>query len=340
MGGIVGRLFREFAVTLSTAILVSMVISLTTTPMMCAYLLKHEKHEKTRPLLQATGAILRLGACRALSAQPALGARQPRAHADVLFSPSHSTSSRHQDPQGLLSAAGHRHPCRRHAGPAGLLLPGDERCPQADRQIIKADPAVQNVIAFTGGGGATNTGNVFIIAQAAQCAQDRRPEIINRLRPKLNRFPSPRVSCRPRRTCASAAAPATRSINTPFRRTTSRSRRHGGRKLLAEMKKLPGLQDVNSDQQNGGLDELSPSIAPPRPGSARPPVARLGLYSAFGQSEVSVIYTQLNQYYVVLEVAPQYWQSPEGLKNIYFHSAQQQHHRQRQYAALQPGHQS
>ena len=84
------------------------------------------------------------------------------------------------------------------------------------------------------------------------------------------------------------------------------------------MKRLPGLQDVSSDQQNGGLDELMTYD--------RVTAARLGLtaqsldsalYGAFGQSEVSIIYTQLNQYYVVLEVAPQYWQSPEGLKDIY-----------------------
>src|SRR5271163_1227529 len=91
--------------------------------------------------------------------------------------------------------------------------------------------------------------------------------------------------------------------------------------LLTEMKKLPGLQDVNSDQQNGGLQELVTYD--------RPSAAKLGLtaqsldsslYSAFGQSEVSLIYTQLNQYYVVLEVAPQFWQTPEGLKFIYMNT--------------------
>jgi multidrug efflux pump len=88
------------------------------------------------------------------------------------------------------------------------------------------------------------------------------------------------------------------------------------------MQHLPGLQDVSSDQQNGGLDELM--------NYDRVTAAKLGLtvqsldsalYGAFGQSEVSIIYTQLNQYYVVLEVAPQYWQSPEGLKDIYLQSS-------------------
>jgi multidrug efflux pump len=92
--------------------------------------------------------------------------------------------------------------------------------------------------------------------------------------------------------------------------------------LLNNVKHLPGLQDVSADQQNGGLDELMTYD--------RVTAAKLGLtvqsldselYSAFGQSEVSIIYTQLNQYYVVLEVAPQYWQSPEGLKAVYLQSS-------------------
>jgi multidrug efflux pump len=89
--------------------------------------------------------------------------------------------------------------------------------------------------------------------------------------------------------------------------------------ILNEMKQLPGFQDVSSDQQNGGLDELMTydRVTAAKLGLTAQSLDS-GLYSAFGQSEVSLIYTQLNQYYVVLEVAPQYWQSPEGLKAIYF----------------------
>ena len=96
---------------------------------------------------------------------------------------------------------------------------------------------------------------------------------------------------------------------------------HWGPILLAGMQKLPGFQDVNSDAQNSGLEEL---ITYDRPTAARlgitPQSLDQSLYSAFGQSEVSIIYTQLNQYYVVLEVAPPYWQSPDGLKNIYLNT--------------------
>jgi multidrug efflux pump len=96
---------------------------------------------------------------------------------------------------------------------------------------------------------------------------------------------------------------------------------HWGPILLAGMQKIPGFQDVSSDAQNSGLEEL---ISYDRPTAARlgitPQSLDQSLYSAFGQSEVSIIYTQLNQYYVVLEVAPQYWQSPDGLKNIYLNT--------------------
>jgi multidrug efflux pump len=94
---------------------------------------------------------------------------------------------------------------------------------------------------------------------------------------------------------------------------------HWGPILLDNMKKLPDLDDVNTDQQNGGLQEMLnyDRVTAARLGQT-PQSLNSSLYSAFGQSEVSVIYTQLNQYYVVMEVAPQYWQSPSGLNNIYF----------------------
>jgi multidrug efflux pump len=154
----------------------------------------------------------------------------------------------------------------------------------------------------------------------AQCVSAT--QIINRLRPKLNRLP-----------VASAFLQAVqdlriggRSGNAMYQYTiqsdTTQDLSKWGPILQSAMQHLPGLQDVSSDQQNGGLDEMMTYD--------RVTAAKLGLtaqsldsalYGAFGQSEVSIIYTQLNQYYVVLEVAPQYWQSPEGLKDIYLLSS-------------------
>jgi multidrug efflux pump len=146
------------------------------------------------------------------------------------------------------------------------------------------------------------------------------PEVINSVRPKLNRL-----------TGASSFLQASqdlriggRSSNALYQYTIQADNitdlSTWGPRLLAEMTKLPGFQDVSSDQQNGGLDEMLTydRVTAAKLGQTAQSLDA-GLYGAFGQSEVSIIYTQLNQYYVVLEVAPQYWQTPEGLKTVYFH---------------------
>ena len=198
----------------------------------------------------------------------------------------------------------------------------DESIQQIGR-VIKNDPAVANVIAFSGGNGATNTGNLYIALKPLAARNVSAAQIIERLRPKLNRLP-----------VASSFLQAVQDLRIGGRESSNALYQYTiqsdnvqdltkwGPIILTEMKRLPGLQDVSSDQQNGGLDELL--------SYDRVTVAKLGfttqsldsaLYGAFGQSEVSIIYTQLNQYYVVLEVAPQYWQSPEGLKDIYLRTS-------------------
>jgi len=188
--------------------------------------------------------------------------------------------------------------------------------------VIKNDPAVANVIAFTGGNGATNTGSLYVALKPLAERKVSASQIINRLRPQMNRLP-----------VASAFLQSVqdlriggRSSNAMYQYTLQSDNVQDLSKwapiILSQMTQLHGLQDVSSDQQNGGLDELM--------NYDRVTAAKLGLtaqsldstlYGAFGQSEVSIIYTQLNQYYVVLEVAPQYWQSPEGLKDIYLQSS-------------------
>jgi multidrug efflux pump len=189
-------------------------------------------------------------------------------------------------------------------------------------KVVQDDPGVQHVIAFTGGQGATNTGFLFITLKPLNERKIGAPDIINRLRPKMNRLPVASAFLQ----AAQDLRIGGRSANALYQYTIQADNlsdlTYWGPKLLAEMKRLPGLQDVNSDQQNGGLDEL---LTYDRVTAARlgqtPSSLDQGLYSAFGQSEVSVIYTQLNQYYVVLEVAPAYWQTPAGLKDVYFHAS-------------------
>ena len=322
MGGIVGRLFREFAITLSTAIVVSMVISLTTTPTMCAYLLKEEKAEDHGKMYRASEKFFTwmLETYR-ISLHWALD-NSALMLVILLFTIALNIILVYKLPKGFFP--------QQDTGAivGGVQGPQDSSFPAMDNSIrqlvavIKSDPAVANVNAYTGGNGSSNTGFIYIALKPLNVRKVGAPEIINRLRPKLNRLP-----------VASAFLQASqdlriggRSSNALYQYTIQSDNvqdlSHWGPILLAEMKKIPGLQDVNSDQQNGGLEELM--------NYDRASAARLGLtaqaldsslYDAFGQSEVSIIYTQLNQYYVVLEVAPQYWQTPQGLKDIYLRSA-------------------
>ena len=225
MGGIVGRLFREFAVTLSTAIVVSLVVSLTTTPMMCARLLKHQREEDTADSI-GRARKFSLGYCALYEHSLAMGPAPP-GH-DAGCSPAHDRReclSLHHRAERIFSAAGHRAHHRRHSG-----RPDTSRFRRCGKgltrfvDIVRADPAVANVTAFTGGGGGTttNTGRVFISLEAARGAQrQRRPNHQSLAAETGDGAGSGALSAGGRRTCASEAGRATRNINTRFRATIS-----------------------------------------------------------------------------------------------------------------------
>jgi multidrug efflux pump len=322
MGGIVGRLFREFAVTLSTAIVVSMIVSLTTTPTMCAYLLKEEKEQKHGKIYQASEKFFAwmLGTYRRTLIW-VLDHPGPTLVV-LLLTIALNVVLIYKIPKGFFPQQD------TGAITGGVQGPQDSSFPAMDNSIrqlvgvIKNDPAVANVTAYTGGNGATNGGFIYIALKPLNERKIGAADIINRLRPKMNRLPVASAFLQ----AAQDLRIGGRSSNALYQYTIQcdnvQDLSKWGPVLLREMKKLPGLQDVNSDQQNGGLEELVTYD--------RTTAARLGmtaqsldssLYDAFGQSEVSIIYTQLNQYYVVLEVAPQYWQSPQGLKDIYLRTA-------------------
>jgi multidrug efflux pump len=207
-------------------------------------------------------------------------------------------------------------------GPQDASFPSMNDSVQKLEAVIYKDPAVDNVIAFTGGGGATNTGNIFISLKPLNVRKIAAPDIINRLRPQLNRMPVASAFLQAAQDIRIGGRSSAALYQYTIQSDTVADLATWGPKLLTEMKKLPGLQDVNSDQQNGGLDVMLTfdRVTAAKLGQTAQSLDQ-GLYSAFGQSEVSLIYTQLNQYYVVLEVAPEYSQSPEGLTNIYFHPA-------------------
>jgi len=321
MGGIVGRLFREFAVVLSTAIIVSMVISLTTTPTMCAHLLKaHVKGEKhnwfyrtSENFFNGMIAIYR-GSLTWVLDNPGLTlivlaltialnvvviVRIPKG-----FFPQ-------QDTGAIVGGV---------QGPQDASFPFMNFSVQQLVGVIKADPAVAHVNAYTGGQGSSNGGFIYIALKPLGKERNvSAMDVINRLRPKINRLPIASAFMQAAQDLRIGGRGGNAMYQYTIQTESIADLAHWGPVLMNNMRKLPGLQDVNSDQQNGGLQQMLTFD--------RTTAARLGqtaqsldrsLYSAFGQSEVSVIYTQLNQYYVVMEVAPKYWQDPSGLNNIYF----------------------
>src|SRR5208282_782790 len=322
MGGIVGRLFREFAVTLSTAVFVSMLISVTTTPMMCAYLLKNERAEKHGRLYMASEKFFD-GMLNLYRRTLHWVLDHPAPTLVVLFiTIVLNVVLIIRIPKGLFPVEDTGALQGAVRGPQDASFPSMDNSIRQIGAVIKSDSAVANVIAFTGGGGATNTGNIYVALKPLNERKITAAEIINRLRPKLNRLP-----------VASSFLQAVqdlriggRSGNAMYQYTlqsdTVQDLTKWGPIILNQMMHLPGFQDVSADQQNGGLDELMTydRMTAAKLGLTAQSIDS-GLYSAFGQSEVSLIYTQLNQYYVVLEVAPQYWQSPAGLKSIYLQSS-------------------
>jgi len=332
MAGIVGRLFREFAITLSTAIVMSMLVSLTTTPMMCAYILKDEKkikHGRMYRISEKGFSSLLSGYSKSL--------RWVLDHPWPVFTLLLLTIALNfyliviipkgffpQQDTGVLMGA--------VQGPQDASFPVMDNSVRQLVGVIKSDPAVAHVNAYTGG---SNGGFIFIALKPlgtkckesskspASCGlrQTSAPDIISRLRPKMNRLPVAQAFLQAAQDLRIGGRGGGALYQYTIQSDNVTDLAKWGPMLLAEMKKLPGFQDVNTDAQNNGLQEL---LTYDRPTAARlgitPSSLDSALSGAFGQSEVSLIYTQLNQYYVVLEVAPQYWQSPEGLKNIYLNT--------------------
>jgi multidrug efflux pump len=324
MGGIVGRLFREFAVTLSAAILVSLVVSLTATPMMCSKLLKHQRPEDHGRLYRASekvfDQILRLYD-RSLT----WVLRHPAPTlAVLLLTIGVNLYLLSIVPKGFF-------PQQDTGRITGGIQGAQDSSFNAMKQrmthfveIIQSDPAVASVVAFTGSGGGTttNTGRVFISLKPLEERQVSADQVINRLRHQLATVPGASLFLQ----SAQDLRVGGRSGNAQYQYTMQSDNLEDltrwGPTLLQQMRKLPGVTDVNSDQQNSGLQA---ALVYDRQTASRlgltPQTIDDTLYDAFGQRQVSTMYKQLNQYHVVMAVEPGFWQSPEGLKQIYLHPA-------------------
>jgi multidrug efflux pump len=317
MGGIVGRLFREFAVTLSVAIMISLAVSLATTPMMCALLLKrgesHQQGRIHRVTERIFDAMLR-GYDRSLSWT--LG--HPRLILGILLVTIVTNVELYRIiPKGFFP--------QQDTGRINGSIQGDQSISfQLIRQkleqfidIIRKDPAVDTVVGFTGTG-QTNGGFVFMSLKPISERKITADQVIRRLSGDMAQVAGATMFLQAVQDIRVGGRAANAQYQYTLQADTVEELYTWAPRILAELQKVPDLTQVNSDQQNKGL-ETDITID-------RDTAARLGitvaqidntLYDAFGQRQVSTIYSARNQYHVVMEVAPKYWENPETLKDVY-----------------------
>jgi multidrug efflux pump len=323
MGGIVGRLFREFAVTLSVAILVSLAISLTTTPMMCSRLLKHirpEQHGKAfNASERAFNGILRtyersLGWVLEHSGLTLIVLVITIAINFYLFAIVPKGFFPQQDNGTVFGGI---------QGSQDISFQAMQVATQRIVSIAKTDPAVANVMAFTGGGGATNSGFIYLGLKPLNQRDANAGQIINRLRPKLMTVEGANTFLQAGQDLRIGGRQSSAQYQYTIQSDNLQDLVQWGPVLLQQMRKLKILTDVNTDQQNSGLQTM---VSYDRETASRlgitPQMIDNSLYEAFGQSQVSTMYTAINQYHVVLEVDPKFWQSPTELNDVYIRAAQ------------------
>jgi multidrug efflux pump len=316
IGGIIGRFFSEFAITLSVAILISLFISVTLTPMMCAYLLKPQV-KRSQPRIRGFGKLLmkvQNGYARSLGwvlnhaiwvLMLLLGTV---ALTVWLFISIPKTFMPEQDTgrlQGFISAD------------QSISFQAMRGKLQDFMNIIKADPAVDNVTGFTGGS-RTNSGSMFVSLKPLSERSESAQEVIARLRIKLAKEPGANLYLNAVQDIRIGGRESNASYQYSLLSDNLNDLREWEPKIRQAFAALPELADVNSDQQDNG-SEMNLTYD-------RESMARLGidvsaanalLNNAFGQRQISTIYQPLNQYKVVMEVDPRYTQDISSLDQMF-----------------------
>ena len=318
MGGIVGRLFREFAVTLSVTIVMSLAVSLTTTPMMCAKFLKpirREGHNWLYRLSERTFQRLVDGYDRGLRW---VLEHQPLTLTITIATVFLSAILYYYVPKGFF-------PQQDTGLLSGSIQASQDISFDAMRvkqnqfsQIVTSDPAIQSNIAFVGGGNALNTGRMYIMLKPLSERKIRADQVIARLRKKLAVVSGATLYLQANQDIRVGGRQSNSQYQYTLESENLSDLNAWSPRLLAALKTLPQLRDVSTDQQDKGLQEQLVID--------RDTASRLGLdaqtidntlYDAFGQRQVSTVFTQLNEYHLVMEVAPDFQQNPDALKSIY-----------------------
>jgi multidrug efflux pump len=317
MGGIVGRLFREFAMTISIAIMISLAVSLATTPMMCAMLLRSESGRKHGRLYQASERFFdRMLNFYRRSLTTAL--QHPGAMMLILATVLGLNFYLYDIiPKGFF-------PQQDTGRVVGIIQADQSISFQLMQQkltqfvtIIKQDPAVETVVGFTGGG-QTNSGFVFASLVPLNQRGISADGVIGRLRRAMAVVPGATLFLQAVQDIRVGGRASNAQYQFTLQGSTFEELNEWTPKIAAALQADPNLADVNSDQQNKGLES---NLVIDRDAAAQLgiTVSQIDntLYDAFGQRQVSTIYVARNQYHVIMEVAPRYWQNPETLKDVF-----------------------
>ncbi|WP_395055307.1 efflux RND transporter permease subunit [Polaromonas sp.] len=318
MGGQVGRLFREFAVTLSAAVLISLVISLTTTPMMCAWLLKPQSQDKPQGRLASwfENAFKRVHRGYEISLDWALASRGIVMLSLVavialnvyLFIAIPKGYFPQQD-TGQISGG--------IRADRSISFQAMQTKLKAIVDIIRADPAVDTVVGFTGGSRAGG-GFMFINLKPVGQRTDKGQAVIARLRPQLAQITGISIFLSPVQDLRGGGRSSNSTYQYTLKSDSSADLKLWATRLAEQMKLQPELTDVDTDQQENGVETM---VTVDKDSAARLGISSRdvdnALYNGFGQRQVATIYADLNQYKVIMGVAPRYIQSPESFKDIY-----------------------
>jgi multidrug efflux pump len=328
MGGIVGKLFREFAVTLSVAIAVSLLVSLTTTPMLCARFLKSRDESRHGKIYKASEY-----AFNWLHSEYASGLRWVLRHQVFMLCVVAGTMALNVYlfiivPKGFFPQQDTGRMGGRTRAAQDISFDAMRVKQRQLAQMVMDDPAIKSVTAFVGGGGpgggSNNVGNMMIALKPL----DQRPgrvaadQVVNRLRRKLTSVPGATLFLQVQQDIQVGG----RGSDAQYQYTLSdedlNELNTWAPQLMARMRAMPELRDVSTDQQNQGL---AANLVIDRDTASRLGISMTTidqtLYDAFGQREVSTMYTGLNQYFVVMEVDPKYQNSPDSLNGIYLKSS-------------------
>jgi multidrug efflux pump len=324
MGDIVGRLFREFAITLAVTILVSALVSLTLTPMMCAKILRHKPEaEQTWFYRKSEHAFNWVIAKYASSLQWVLR-RQPMTLGVTIATLVATIILYVIVPKGFFPVQDTGVILGVSQAPQDISFAAMAQRQQALCRIILRDPAVESLSSFIGIDGINTTLNSGRIQINLKPLDERglsASDVIRRLQPKLTQLEDITLYMQPVQDLTVEDRVSRTEFQYTLEDADAKELNVWSDRLVSKMKTLPSVRDVATDQQNGGLQTTLVID--------RDTASRLGigmqliddtLYDAFGQRLVSTMFTQLNQYHVVLEVAPGFRRDPSDLSDIYLHS--------------------